>query len=70
MAQDVNGYELVKRLLLKFTLYIGGCNHGQRRVAKTCNEFLVNVPVGITPKLLESHVFHQYTIWVLDGKRD
>jgi dTDP-4-amino-4,6-dideoxygalactose transaminase len=39
-------------------------------VAKTYSQLLDNVAGVITPKLADGHVFHQYTIRVLDGKRD
>ncbi|MDJ0734360.1 MAG: DegT/DnrJ/EryC1/StrS family aminotransferase [Nostocaceae cyanobacterium] len=50
--------------------YIDEWNQGRRRVAKTYNEFLADADGIITPELADGHVFHQYTIRVLDGKRD
>jgi dTDP-4-amino-4,6-dideoxygalactose transaminase len=50
--------------------HIDEWNQGRRRVAKTYNELLANVLGVVTPKLVDGHVFHQYTIRVLDGKRD
>lgn len=45
-------------------------NEGRRRVAQIYNELLADVPGVVTPAIVEGHVFHQYTIRVLDGKRD
>ena len=50
--------------------YIDDWNQGRRRVAKTYNDLLADADGIITPKLTDGHVFHQYTIRVLDGKRD
>ncbi|MEA5598800.1 DegT/DnrJ/EryC1/StrS family aminotransferase [Rivularia sp. UHCC 0363] len=50
--------------------HLDAWNEGRRRVAKTYNELLKDVPGIITPELVDGHVFHQYTIRVLDGKRD
>jgi dTDP-4-amino-4,6-dideoxygalactose transaminase len=45
-------------------------NEGRRRVAETYNELFKNVEGIITPAITEGHVFHQYTLRILDGKRD
>ncbi|WP_061547417.1 DegT/DnrJ/EryC1/StrS family aminotransferase [Cylindrospermopsis raciborskii] len=45
-------------------------NEGRRRAAKIYNNLLADVSGVITPVITDSHVFHQYTIRVLDGKRD
>ncbi len=50
--------------------HIDGWNHQQRQVAKTYSQLLAGVDGVIVPKLSEGHVFHQYTVRVLDGKRD
>ncbi len=50
--------------------YLEQWNEGRRQVAKTYNQLLADVPGIVTPKLADGHVFHQYTIRVLDGKRD
>ena len=50
--------------------YIDAWNDGRRRVAEIYNELLADVPGIITPELSDGHVFHQYTIRVIDGKRD
>jgi dTDP-4-amino-4,6-dideoxygalactose transaminase len=50
--------------------HIDNWNQGRRRVAKTYQELLANVPGIITPEVADGHVFHQYTIRVTDGKRD
>ncbi|MDR9401953.1 MAG: DegT/DnrJ/EryC1/StrS family aminotransferase, partial [Halothece sp. Uz-M2-17] len=50
--------------------YINQWNEQRRRVAKEYNERLSSVENIITPTLNKGHVFHQYTIRVLEGKRD
>ncbi|MGM3305428.1 DegT/DnrJ/EryC1/StrS family aminotransferase [Anabaena sp. WFMT] len=50
--------------------HIDEWNEGRRRVAKTYNQLLADIPGIITPELADGHVFHQYTIRVLDGKRE
>ncbi len=45
-------------------------NAGRRRVAETYNRLLENVEGVVTPLLTPGHVMHQYTVCVLDGKRD
>lgn len=50
--------------------YIDAWNDGRRRVAEIYNELLADVPGIITPELADGHVFHQYTIRVIDGKRE
>jgi dTDP-4-amino-4,6-dideoxygalactose transaminase len=50
--------------------YLEQWNQGRRQVAKTYNELLADVPGIVTPELADGHVFHQYTIRVLNGKRD
>jgi dTDP-4-amino-4,6-dideoxygalactose transaminase len=50
--------------------HIDNWNAGRRRVAQIYNELLADVPGIVTPAIVEGHVFHQYTIRVLDGKRD
>jgi dTDP-4-amino-4,6-dideoxygalactose transaminase len=50
--------------------HLDNWNQGRRRVAKTYQDLLANVPGIITPEVTDGHVFHQYTIRVTDGKRD
>ena len=50
--------------------YIDQWNEGRRQVAQTYNELLADVEGIVTPELADGHVFHQYTIRVLNGKRD
>ncbi|MDG2991608.1 DegT/DnrJ/EryC1/StrS family aminotransferase [Candidatus Synechococcus calcipolaris G9] len=49
--------------------HIDQWNQQRRRVAQTYNEHLRHVPGLITPQITPGHVFHQYTLRVLDGKR-
>jgi dTDP-4-amino-4,6-dideoxygalactose transaminase len=52
--------------------YIEKWNDGRSKAAGTYNELFLDVPGVITPKEAANvkHVFHQYTIRILDGKRD
>ena len=50
--------------------HIDDWNAGRRRVAQIYNKLLADVPGVVTPAIVEGHVFHQYTIRVLNGKRD
>jgi dTDP-4-amino-4,6-dideoxygalactose transaminase/predicted nucleic acid-binding protein len=50
--------------------HIDEWNEGRRKVAKTYQELLANVEEIITPEIADGHVFHQYTIRILNGKRD
>jgi dTDP-4-amino-4,6-dideoxygalactose transaminase len=50
--------------------HIDRWNEARRQVALTYNQFLADIPQLITPAVTDGHVFHQYTIRVLDGKRD
>ncbi|MCC5635722.1 DegT/DnrJ/EryC1/StrS family aminotransferase [Nostoc sp. CHAB 5844] len=72
---EVLGYnsrlDTLQAAILRVKLpYIDQWNEGRRSVAKTYNDLLANVPGVITPHLADGHVFHQYTIRILDGKRD
>lgn len=50
--------------------YIDLWNQQRRQVAKTYSQLLDSVAAVITPELSDGHVFHQYTVRVLEGKRD
>ncbi len=50
--------------------YIDLWNQQRRKVAETYSQLLEGVAGVITPELTAGHVFHQYTIRVLDGKRN
>jgi len=72
---EVLGYnsrlDTLQAAILRVKLpHIDQWNEGRRRVAKTYNDLLANVAGVITPHLADGHVFHQYTIRILDGKRD
>jgi len=72
---EVLGYnsrlDTLQAAILRVKLpHIDVWNEGRRRVAKTYNELLANVPGIITPELVDGHVFHQYTIRVTGGKRE
>lgn len=50
--------------------YIDKWNQQRRQVAETYNRLLANVPHVVTPTITTGHVFHQYTVRILNGKRD
>ncbi|MBD2292145.1 DegT/DnrJ/EryC1/StrS family aminotransferase [Anabaena sphaerica FACHB-251] len=72
---EVLGYnsrlDTIQAAILRVKLpHIDQWNQGRRTVAKTYNQLLADVPSVVTPEIVDGHVFHQYTIRVLDGKRD
>ncbi|HEY9889230.1 MAG TPA: DegT/DnrJ/EryC1/StrS family aminotransferase, partial [Candidatus Obscuribacterales bacterium] len=50
--------------------YVDKWNQQRRQVADTYNRLLAGVPGVVTPAITAGHVFHQYTLRVLAGKRD
>jgi dTDP-4-amino-4,6-dideoxygalactose transaminase len=50
--------------------YVHRWNQQRRQVAERYNALLGNVPNMIVPTITAGHVFHQYTLRILDGKRD
>lgn len=50
--------------------YVDKWNQQRRQAADTYNRLLANVPGIITPAVTAGHVFHQYTLRILDSKRD
>ena len=50
--------------------YIDQWNQQRRQVAKTYTQLLADVQGIVTPATSAGHVFHQYTVRILDGKRD
>lgn len=50
--------------------YIDNWNQVRRNIAKKYNELLIDIPEIITPKFTKGHVFHQYTIRIINGKRN
>jgi dTDP-4-amino-4,6-dideoxygalactose transaminase len=72
---EVLGYnsrlDTIQAAVLRVKLpHIDAWNAGRLRVAQTYNELLADVPGVVVPQIVQGHVFHQYTIRVLDGKRD
>lgn len=45
-------------------------NQARREVAKRYNQLLADVEGLVLPEVTEGHVFHQYTLRVVSGKRD
>lgn len=45
-------------------------NERRRQVAERYNQLLSGVPGLVLPEISEGHVFHQYTVRILGGKRD
>jgi dTDP-4-amino-4,6-dideoxygalactose transaminase len=50
--------------------HLDNWNQGRRQVAQTYDRLLAEIDGIVTPEIVDGHVFHQYTIRVLDGKRD
>lgn len=50
--------------------YLQGWNQARRQVAHNYNQLLADVPGVITPQLRPGHVFHQYTLRILNRARD
>ena len=50
--------------------YLQTWNQQRYQIAQTYNQLLEGVEDIITPQLSEGHVFHQYTIRIINGKRD
>jgi len=50
--------------------HIDRWNQQRRQVADTYNQLLDGVGEVVTPEISAGHVFHQYTVRVLNGKRD
>ena len=72
---EVLGYnsrlDALQAALLRVKLpHIDAFNRGRRRVARTYNEALEGAPGIVTPEIVDGHVFHQYTVRVLGGRRD
>lgn len=72
---EVLGYnsrlDTLQAAILRVKLpYIDQWNNSRRQIAKTYNDLLTEVSWIVTPQITEGHVFHQYTVRVLNGKRD
>ena len=50
--------------------YVDGWNQNRRAIARAYSEGLQGVSGVVTPKIYEGHVFHQYTLRILNGQRD
>jgi dTDP-4-amino-4,6-dideoxygalactose transaminase len=71
---EILGYnsrlDTIQAAILRVKLpYLNKWNEGRRRVAQTYQELLADIPGIVTPAVVDGHVFHQYTIRVLGGKR-
>lgn len=63
--------DAVQAAILQVKLsYIDSWNQQRRKVAETYSRLLETVADVVTPAIADGHVFHQYTIRILDGKRD
>ena len=72
---EVLGYnsrlDALQAAILRVKLpHIDTWNKGRFEVAKRYNELLADVDAVVTPELVEGHVFHQYTVRLLDTDRD
>ncbi|MGC9019532.1 MAG: DegT/DnrJ/EryC1/StrS family aminotransferase [Candidatus Bipolaricaulaceae bacterium] len=50
--------------------HVDAWNQARREVAQRYNELLKDLPGLVLPEVFEGHVFHQYTVRVLKGRRD
>ena len=50
--------------------HLDNWNEGRRRVALLYKDLLEDVPNIVVPEIVEGHVFHQYTIRIVDRSRD
>src|SRR5690606_36736320 len=50
--------------------FVDEWNERRREAARRYDELLRDVPGLVTPELVDEHVFHQYTVRVLGGRRD
>lgn len=74
-CNEVLGYnsrlDSIQAAILRVKLpHLDAWNEGRREAAQRYNELLAELPGVIVPDLVEGHVFHQYTIRVLNGNRD
>jgi dTDP-4-amino-4,6-dideoxygalactose transaminase len=72
---EVLGYnsrlDTIQAAILRVKLpYIDEWNEGRRRVATVYKELLANCQGIVTPDVVDGHVFHQYTVGVISGRRD
>jgi len=72
---EILGYnsrlDTIQAAVLRVKLpHLARWNEERRRVARTYNQYLSHLPQIVTPQITAGHVFHQYTIRVLQGQRD
>lgn len=74
---EVIGYnsrlDALQAAILRVKLpYIDGWNEGRRRAAQRYNELLKDIPDVVTPyeAPYAKHVYHQYTVRILNARRD
>lgn len=62
--------DTIQAAILRVKLpHIEAYNTGRRRVAERYNEAFRGLDGLITPAVVDGHVFHQYTLRVMDGRR-
>ncbi len=57
-------------ILLVKLKYIDEFNEKRRKIVQIYNESLKNIEEIVLPSIVDGHVYHQYTIRILDGRRD
>ncbi|MEL7053942.1 MAG: DegT/DnrJ/EryC1/StrS family aminotransferase [Cyanobacteria bacterium J06588_5] len=72
---EILGYnsrlDAIQAAILQVKLkHIDSWNLQRRQVAKNYSQLLEGVSGVMTPAITDGHVFHQYTVRILDGKRD
>ena len=72
---EVVGYnsrlDAMQAAILRVKLpHVDAYNEGRRHVATRYNEALAGLNGVVTPRIVDGHVVHQYTVRVLGGRRD
>ena len=63
--------DAIQAAILRVKLpYVDQWNQQRRQIAAIYNRLLADVAPVITPMMTSGHVFHQYTVRILQGKRD
>ena len=63
--------DALQAALLRVKLpHVDAWNERRREVARRYEELVGEVPGVVTPEVTDEHVFHQYTVRVLGGRRD
>lgn len=72
---EILGYnsrlDTIQAAILRVKLpHVDRWNHARRQVASAYNTLLEEIPSIFTPGIIEGHVFHQYTVRLINVKRE